>query len=135
MKELNVKASDETLDQVLAFVEENLEPYDCSMKTMMLINLSVEEIFVNIAHYAYQPGEGNATVQLEVEEDTRMASITLVDQGMPYDPLAREMPDVTLSAEERRIGGLGIFLVKKNMDEVTYAYRDGSNVLTMRKKI
>lgn len=133
MSILNVEATDENLDKVISFVEEALEQYDCPMKTVMQVDLCVEEIYVNIAHYAYAPQIGQATVQVDFTNDPAAVTITFIDQGMPYDPLAREDPDVTLSAEERGIGGLGIFLVKKNMDEVKYEYKDGSNILTISK--
>lgn len=135
MSILTVEATDENLDRVIGFVEEALEQYDCPMKAMMQVDLCVEEIYVNIAHYAYAPEVGPATIQVDVEPEPLSVTITFVDQGIPYDPLAKEDPDVTLSAEERRIGGLGVFLVKKNMDDVKYEYKDGSNVLTISKKL
>ena len=101
----------------------------------MQIELSVEEIFVNIANYAYTPEVGNALIRVDISGDPPTAEITFVDQGRQYDPLAKEDPDVTLPAKDRGIGGLGIFLTKKSMDEVSYAYRDGSNVLTMKKTL
>ena len=135
MKELYVEAKDENLDTVIAFVEEQLEAYGCPMKTMMQVDIAVEEIFVNIAHYAYNPAVGGATIRAEVTEDPLQVSITFVDNGVPYDPLAKEDPDITLSAEDRQIGGLGIFMVKKSMDDMTYEYKDGQNILTIKKKI
>lgn len=135
VKVLNVEATDESLEKVIAFVEEILEQHDTPMKTVMQIDLAVEEIFVNIAHYAYAPEVGHATVKVEVKDDPLQIIITFMDEGIPYDPLAKEDPDITLSAEERRIGGLGVFLVKKNMDDVTYAYENGKNVLTISKKL
>ncbi len=135
MKELFIEAKDENLDKVLAFVDEQLEAYDCPMKTQMQVDIAVEEIFVNIAHYAYVPGEGSATIRAEVTEDPLSVSLTFVDNGIPYDPLAKEDPDITLSADERQIGGLGIFMVKKSMDDVAYEYKDGHNVLTIKKNL
>lgn len=135
VKVLDVEATDESLEKVIAFVEEILEQHDTPMKTVMQIDLAVEEIFVNIAHYAYAPEVGNATVKVEVKDDPLQVIITFMDEGIPYDPLAKEDPDITLSAEERRIGGLGVFLVKKNMDDVTYAYEGGKNILTIKKKL
>ena len=135
MKELFIEAKDENLDKVLAFVDEQLEAYDCPMKTQMQVDIAVEEIFVNIAHYAYVPGVGSATIRAEVSEDPLAVSLTFVDNGMPYDPLAKEDPDITLSADERQIGGLGIFMVKKSMDDVAYEYKDGQNVLTIKKNL
>ena len=100
----------------------------------MQIALAVEEIFVNIANYAYNPGKGNATVRVEVEKDPLTVTITFIDGGVPYDPLKKDDPDVTLSAEERSIGGLGVFLVKKTMDDVSYEYKDGKNILSIKKQ-
>lgn len=135
MSILTVTATDENLDRVIGFVEEALEQYDCPMKAVMQVDLCVEEIYINIAHYAYAPEVGTAEIHLEVTEEPKVLTITFIDQGIPYDPLAKEDPDITLSAEERRIGGLGVFLVKKNMDSVTYEYKNGSNVLTISKKL
>ncbi|MDO5390025.1 MAG: ATP-binding protein [Eubacteriales bacterium] len=135
MAELTLQASLEKLDEVLAFVEENLEKNDCPMKVLMQVQIAVEEIFVNIAHYAYDSEQGTVTIRVEVGKDPLQAIITFIDQGVPYDPLQKEDPDVTLSAEERQIGGLGIFMVKKSMDDMTYEYVNGKNILTICKKI
>lgn len=135
MAELTLQASLEKLDEVLAFVEENMEKNECPMKVVMQVQIAVEEIFVNIAHYAYDSGQGMATIRVEVGGDPLQVIITFIDQGVPYDPLKKEDPDITLSAEERKIGGLGIFMVKKSMDDVKYEYADGKNILTISKKI
>ena len=135
MAELTLQASLEKLDEVLAFVEENLEKNDCPMKVLMQVQIAVEEIFVNIAHYAYGSEQGTATIRAEVGGDPLQVIITFIDQGVTYDPLQKEDPDVTLSAEDRQIGGLGIFMVKKSMDDVKYEYADGKNILTISKKI
>ena len=135
MAELTLQASLEKLDEVLSFVEENLEKNDCPMKVLMQVQIAVEEIFVNIAHYAYGSEQGTATIRVEVGGDPLQVIITFIDQGVPYDPLQKEDPDVTLSAEERQIGGLGIFMVKKSMDDMTYEYVNGKNILTICKKI
>ena len=131
--ELTAEAAVENLPQVLGFIEQCLEEADCPLKAQMQITVAAEEIFVNIAHYAYAPGTGEATVRVEIIDDPAAVSITFLDRGVPFDPLAKPDPDVTLSAEERGIGGLGIYMVKKSMDEVRYAYRDGQNVLTLVK--
>lgn len=133
MKELVIDALTDNLPQVLAFVDEQLEAADCPMKIQMHIDIAVEEIFVNIAHYAYNPDIGTATVRVEVMGEPPAVDITFIDNGIPYDPLAKADPDVTLSAEERQIGGLGIFMVKKTMDDVKYEYLDGHNILTLKK--
>jgi anti-sigma regulatory factor (Ser/Thr protein kinase) len=134
MKEITVKATDEELNNVIGFVEAELEAAGCPMRTMMQISVATEEIFVNIAHYAYAPETGEATLRLTVNESPGEAELLFIDSGIPYDPLAKPDPDVTLSAEQRQIGGLGIFMVKKSMDEMSYEYKDGQNRLTIRKK-
>lgn len=133
MKELKLDAKVENLAQVLAFVDDELERFECPLKTQMQIDVAVEELFVNIANYAYQPESGSATIQAQIEEEPRSIALTFIDEGTPYNPLAKEDPDVTLSAEERSIGGLGIYIVKKSMDSVEYEYKDGKNILTIKK--
>ena len=105
------------------------------MKAQMQIDVALEEIFINIANYAYQPGKGPATVRVDVTDNPLTVTITFVDHGIPYDPLAKDDPDVTLPADEREIGGLGIFMVKQSMDDVIYEYRDGHNILTIKKAL
>lgn len=133
MEKLDILAKTENLDTVIDFVNEHLEGVECPMKIQMQIDVAVEEIFVNIANYAYGTGEGPATVRINVDNHNKIVDITFIDNGVPYDPLAKEDPDITLSAQERQIGGLGIFMVKKSMDDVTYEYRDGHNILTLKK--
>ncbi|MBQ7152480.1 MAG: ATP-binding protein [Clostridia bacterium] len=130
---LEVEADVNNLEQVISFIRERAEAAGCSVKDGMQIDLAVEEIFVNIANYAYAPGSGNAVITVKTENDPAGISITFTDSGKPYDPLKKEDPDITLSAEERNIGGLGIFMTKKIMDSVEYEYRDGQNNLTLRK--
>lgn len=132
-KVLKVPAELDRVYEVQDFVNAALEEYDCDLKAQMQIEIAVEELFVNIAHYAYPNGKGGAEVSVGVEDG--VASITFRDTGIPYDPLAREDPDVKLKAEDRSIGGLGIYMVKKSMDEMLYRYEDGHNVLTIRKAI
>ena len=135
MKELTISATVENIETVTDFVNEQLEALDCPMKAQMQIDIAIDELFGNIAHYAYNPETGDATVRVEVIEDPMSVVITFIDQGMPYDPLAQADPDTTLSAEDRAIGGLGIFMVKKSMDDVTYEYKDGRNILKIKKTI
>ena len=135
MKELTVEAKTTNIEAVTDFVNEQLEALDCPMKVQMQIDIAIDELFGNIAHYAYNPEIGKATVRVEVIEDPLAVTITFIDNGVPYDPLAKEDPDTTLSAEEREIGGLGIYMVKKSMDDITYEYKDGQNILTIKKKI
>ena len=133
-REITLEATDANLPAVLAFVDAELEALDCPMKTQMQIDVAVEEIFVNIANYAYTPETGSVTLRLILSQDPNRILITFTDSGIPYDPLAKPDPDVTLSAEERQIGGLGIYMVKKSMDDMTYEYLDGKNVLTIMKQ-
>ncbi len=133
--ELELEAVTENLQEVQTFVEDHLEASGCSMKAQMQIGVAVEEIFVNIANYAYHPDKGNATVRVEVSGDPVCVTITFVDHGVPYDPLAKDDPDVTLSADDREIGGLGIFMTKRIMDDVAYEYKDGQNILTLKKNL
>ena len=135
MKELTIAATVENIETVTDFVNEQLEALDCPMKAQMQIDIAIDELFGNIAHYAYNPEVGSATVRVEVIEDPLAVVITFIDKGVPYDPLAKADPDITLSVEERDIGGLGIFMVKKSMDEITYEYKDGQNILKIKKNL
>ena len=135
MKELTLEAKVDSLPQVLAFVDEYLESLDCSMKVQMQIDVAVEEIYVNVASYAYAPKTGPVTISIETEDAPHSVTITFTDNGVPYDPLAKEDPDVTLSAEERKIGGLGIYMVKKSMDKMSYEYKNNQNVLKLTKNL
>ena len=135
MKELTVEAKTTNIEAVTDFVNEQLEALDCPMKAQMQIDIAIDELFGNIAHYAYNPEIGKATVRVEVIEDPLAVTITFIDNGVPYDPLAKADPDTTLSAEEREIGGLGIYMVKKSMDEITYEYKDGQNILKIKKNL
>ena len=128
-------AKTEALSDVLAFVEEKLESWECAMKLQMAICVAIEEVFVNVAHYAYGDGDGNVEFNIGFDEETSVVTFQMLDSGVQFDPLQKPDPDVTLSAEERNIGGLGIFITKKTMDSVTYLYENGKNILTMKKKI
>ena len=135
MKELTIAATVENIDTVTDFVNEHLEAYDCPMKAQMQIDIAIDELFGNIAHYAYNPETGDATVRVEVVEDPMAVVITFIDKGVPYDPLKQADPNTSLSAEEREIGGLGIFMVKKTMDDISYEYKDGQNILKIKKNL
>ena len=135
MKELTIAATVENIETVTDFVNEQLEALDCPIKAQMQIDIAIDELFGNIAHYAYNPEIGKATVRVEVIEDPLAVTITFIDNGVPYDPLAKADPDTTLSAEERDIGGLGIYMVKKSMDDITYEYKDGQNILKIKKNL
>ena len=135
MKELTLEATIENVDKVIGFVDEMLEECGCGMKAQMAIDVAVDELFANIARYAYDSGTGYATVKAEVIEEPLSVKITFIDSGKPYDPLAKTDPDTTQSVEDRQIGGLGIFIVKKSMDDVSYEYKDNQNILTITKKL
>ena len=135
MCEITIEAKIENLNEVLAFVDGQLEELGCPIKAQMQIDIAVEEIFVNIASYAYTPGVGNAVVRFESSRDPASVTITFIDSGVPYDPVQKDDPDVTLSAEERGIGGLGIYMAKKAVDDMKYVYRDGQNILSISKSI
>lgn len=131
-KELSVPAAIENLDAVTDFVDGELEAVDCPQKVVMQMNIIIDELFSNIAHYAYPNEAGDAVIGVTVDESS--VTITFADKGIPFNPLDRKDPDVTESAEDRPIGGLGIFMVKKMADEVGYEYRDGSNILSITKR-
>ena len=135
MKELTVDAAIENIPAVTAFVDEQLEQYDCPVKAQMQIDIAIDELFSNIAQYVYTPKTGKATVRVEVMENPMAVVITFIDNGVPYDPLVKADPNVSLPADERQIGGLGIFMVKKSMDEINYEYKNGQNILTIKKHI
>ena len=132
MKEYLIDAKTENLDAVLDFINGELEAADCPMKLQTQIAIAVEEIFVNIAHYAYSPEVGGATIRITVDDEI---TVEFEDKGKPYNPLEKYDPDITLDAEEREVGGLGVFMVKKIMDTVEYRHEDGKNVLVISKNI
>lgn len=134
-KSITVPAQCEQLDVVQGFINEMLEGVDCDPEALIQLQIAAEEIFVNIAHYAYKHEIGTAEVECQVEPDEGRIMICFKDQGVPFDPLAKEDADVNLSAEEREIGGLGIYMVKDMMDGVSYVYENGSNILTIHKKM
>ena len=133
-RELTLPAQTERLPEVLAFVEEQLEEAGCPMKAQMQISVATEEVYVNIASYAYSPGGGMATIRLELTQEPAVV-LTFIDSGIAFNPLEKEDPNVNLPAEERQIGGLGIFMTKKTMDEVRYERAGDRNVLTLIKRI
>ena len=123
------------LSDVLGFVDQTLEGYGCPMNIQTALCVAIEEVFVNIAHYAYGDQTGDMTLGVSFNEESREITFRVADKGTPFDPLKKPDPDITLSAEEREIGGLGIFITKKTMDTVTYSYENGENILTMIKRI
>ena len=135
MKEMTIAAAIENIPAVTAFVDEQLEAMDCPVKAQMQIDIAIDELFSNIARYAYHPEVGEATVRVEDSPEPLAVIVTFIDQGVPYDPLAAAEPDTSLPAEERTLGGLGIYMVKKTMDEITYRYENGRNILAIRKNL
>ena len=135
MKELTLQASVDNLSDLNSFVNAFLDPLNCSEKDRYQLCLVVEELFTNIASYAYGPEGGTATIRLAYDEASGSVQVTVIDSGIPFNPLEKEDPDITLPGEQRPIGGLGIFMVKKSMDKVLYEHKDGQNVLTLLKSI
>lgn len=133
MKEITVDAIIENIDMVTEFADDFLDRNGCPVKAKIQMDIAIDEIFSNISFYAYKDGVGTATVRVEMQDDPKAVCMTFIDGGIPYNPLEKEDPDITLSAEERKIGGLGIYIVKKNMDEMRYEYRDGKNHLSLKK--
>ena len=135
MKELTLDATIENIPAVTDLIDAELEALNCPIRVQTQIDVAADELFSNIANYAYAPGTGSATVRVEIEENPSGVVITFIDRGKPYNPLEKEDPDISLPAEERPIGGLGVFIVKKTMDAVSYKYQDGQNILTIKKRI
>ena len=133
MEKLTVEAIVENLSVVTDFIIDPMQELNCKPKILMQMELVIEELFVNVASYAYTSEKGNCTVVREFEEEPRAITVTLIDSGIPYNPLLREDPDTSLGVEERAIGGLGIFLVKKNVDEISYEHKEGQNILRFKK--
>ena len=135
MKKLKIEAAVKNIEVVTDFVNAELERLNCPPKAGTQISIAIDELFGNIARYAYTPNVGNAEVRLEVEEEPLSVIVTFIDNGKPFNPLEQANPDTTASAKERKVGGLGIFLVKKTMDMVEYEYREGQNILKIKKNI
>ena len=129
------KAETEALSDILGFVDEMLEKYECPMKIQTAVCVAIEEVFVNVARYAYKNAEGDVSLGIGFDDESRTVTFRMTDNGVPFNPLTKPDPDITLSADDREIGGLGIFIAKKTMDSVEYAYENGENILTMIKKI
>ena len=133
-KTINVQATLDNLDTVIGFVEENLVAFECPTKIAMKIVVCVEELYVNIASYAYEGNEGNCTLTVENDGIAKnKVKITLVDGGIPFNPIEKENPDTNLDAVDREIGGLGIFMVKNIMDNIYYERKEENNIIIMEK--
>lgn len=135
MRELAVEAKTENVDRVIEFINEELDKLGCLSKIKIELNVAVDELFANIANYAYKSGIGKVKIRVEVKDDPKAIVVTFIDNGVPFNPLNKADPNVALSAEERDIGGLGIYIVKKTMDKVEYEYKDNQNILTITKNI
>lgn len=135
-REITVEASMDQIHTVTDFVNRKLTEHGCTERARIQLDVAIDEIFGNIARYAYGSETGSATVRVWVEEGSGIIHITFIDQGQPFNPLEKEMPDTTgLKPKERPIGGLGLFMIKRTMDRLTYDYQDGNNILTIEKKI
>lgn len=132
LKEIIIEATIANIIKVTDFINEELDLYNCPNEDKININIAIDEIITNIAKYAYNQSEvGEITVKFDISDN--QVNIIFIDSGIPYNPVIQPEPDITLSAEDRKIGGLGIFLVKKLMDEVSYEYLDGKNILRIKK--
>lgn len=135
MEEITLTASVDRIREAVNFVNDILERIGCSERSRIQIDVAIDEIFGNIARYAYKPDTGSATVRVETEDAPRCVAITFIDRGRPFDPLTSKEPDLTKPVKERKIGGAGLYLVKKTMDDISYCFKDGQNILTIRKNI
>ena len=133
MEEITLKSDSNNLPVLLSSLNEFLEDYGASMKFKLLLELAVEELFVNICSYAY-PDEGDVLIQWQLAEDPLRLIVSFIDNGVPFNPLEQDAPDLTLGVDEREIGGLGLTLVRKNVDDISYAYENNRNILTIEKK-
>ena len=133
MKELFIDAEIKNIRMVTEFIDAQLEEHNCNLKAQTQIDIAIDELFSNISRYAYAPNIGTVRIAVGITENPKSVKITLIDTGIPYNPLETAEPDITLSAEERKIGGLGIHMVRKTMDEMVYEYKDGQNILSIVK--
>ena len=135
MRELTVEANTKSIPTIIDLINEELDQLGCSPKSKAQIDIAVDEVFSNIANYAYGEEDGQVTVRLEAENNGQAVNLVFLDKGMPFNPLEHDDPNVLLPARERRSGGLGIYIVKNSMDEIRYEYKDGKNILTIRKTL
>ena len=132
---MTLDAVPENFAAVQDWIREHLASIPCSVRTLLELDMIVEEVFINIANYAYGKQIGKAWVDLSMDDSGKHLIMTFRDKGIPYDPLKKETPDLKSPAEKRAIGGLGIFLVHEYSDSLSYQYKDGENQLTISKKI
>lgn len=133
MKYLTLAARLPELERAMAFIEEELLAAGCPDRARLQLALAAEEVFVNIASYAYPEAYGTVCLALSVSGRPPAATLTFTDSGQPYNPLDQPEPDLGLTAAARDIGGLGIYLVRQNVDSLCYQFVDGKNVLTLKK--
>ncbi len=120
------------LTGVIDYLDDTIKVLNPGFRQTKKLELALEECFVNIVSYAYPNGEGQVQIDIDIDEAKKTVSVTLTDDGIPFDPLSEKDPDVTLPAAKRKVGGLGIFLVKKNTDEQHYEYRDSKNIMNFK---
>ena len=134
---MRIPATKESMNQILSMVSGDMEKTHCQTKQIYKMEIAIEELFVNIVNYAYPDADGDIEVLYDLSDqgDTVQLDLTLMDTGIPYNPLEEKEPDITLGAEERKAGGLGIFLAKKFMDSISYEYKEGYNCLSVSKKV
>ena len=135
MSEIIVDATIENIDKITAYVDAQLEALQCPAKVQKQFDIAIDEIVGNISRYAYFPDVGKVSVCVEIVQEPLSVILSFMDNGVSFDPLQTAEPNVNLSAEEREIGGLGIYIMKKSMDSISYEYKDGKNILTISKKI
>ena len=135
MKEWTAEAVTDSIPAITREVGRELDALDCSPQARRKINVALDELLSNVAYYAYAPGTGKVAVQMRYDETDGTVFLTFIDSGIPYNPLEKADPDITLSAENRPVGGLGILMVKKKMDGMEYRRENGRNILTVRKRI
>ena len=133
MPSLFIDATVDNLSAVMTYISDSLDYCNCSAKDKQRVQLAVEEIYINIANYAYQPDKGKAQIDCEITKNPKSVAITLIDKGKPYNPFSKDDPDINAGISDRSVGGLGVFVVKKIMDDVSYAYQDGKNIFKMSK--
>ena len=133
VNELRVEAKKENFEKVLAFVEEALEKAGVPYEVQLSVEMAIEEIYLNIVYYAYAQKDGDATILTDIDEEDKILTLTFIDEGPEYNPLLREDPDTTMDIMDRPIGGLGILMVKRMMDDVVYCRENGENHLTIKK--
>lgn len=135
MKDLLVESKIEDIEAVTKFVQTELQSLGCSGHAVMQIKMAIDEIFGNICYYAYGSKTGPVKVSVGMDDERKTAVLTFSDNGIPYNPLEADIPDIELDGEERPVGGLGIFIVREMMDDITYEYKDGKNILCLTKTI